>query len=130
MKDEESFFSCENLRKKDSSDFIRDAEILFIVDLVPIDSDFIVLEQRKKVFEERARKFLDLKEEKPSFVCRVYLLNVSNVTFDDSMSKENAFYWIKRYSSDSNFKQDKKFFDIEDGEINDMITIPIKWPVK
>lgn len=87
------------------------------------------MEEKKKQFGERVRRFTDLKEEKPLFVCRVYLLNVSNVTFDDSLNKENAFYWIKRYPSDSNFKQDKKYFDIEDGEINDTVTIPIKWPV-
>lgn len=130
LKDEQSFYSCEKLRKKESTEPLNDSEILFVLDLVPKDAGFEALENKKKSFLQSIKRFADLKEEKPSFVCRVYLLNVSNVTFDDSFNKENAFYWIKRYESDSNFKQDKKFFDIEDGEINDMITIPVKWPVK
>lgn len=129
LKDEDSFINFEKLRTKDSSEPLKEAEILFIMDLVPKDSSLSVLEDKKKKFGERVSRFLDLKDKK-LFICRVYLLNVSNVTFDDSLNKENAFYWIKRYYSDSNFKQDKKYFDLEDGEINDMVSIPIKWPVR
>lgn len=128
LRDEDSFYSCEKLRKKDSTETLKEAEILFIMDLVP--KDYPDITGKKKEFGERVQRYSQLKEEKPSFICRVYLLNISNVTFDDSLNKENAFFWIKRYASDSNFKQDKKFFDLEDGEINDTVTIPIKWPVK
>jgi len=130
LKDEESKYKYEKLRKIDSIVPLNDSEILFVLDLVPKDSSHEVLDNKKKEFITKIKQFLDLKEEKPSFLCRIYLLNVSNVTFDDSLNKENAFYWIKRYDSDTNFKQDKKFFDIEDGEINDTVSIPVKWPVK
>jgi len=129
LKEEDCLFYYEKLRKKDSTETLKESEILFLLDLVPKDLTRNEIEAKKESFINRVKLFTDLKKEKPSFICRVYLLNLSNVTVDDSLNKESAFFWIKRYESDSNFKQDKKFFDIEDGEINDSVNIPIKWPV-
>lgn len=70
---------------------------------------------------------MEIKKQKKTFICRVYLLNISNITYDDD--NREAFYWIKRYDEDVNFKQDKKYFDIEEGEINDSVSMPVKWPV-
>lgn len=130
LNDEDLLFSYEKLRINQSTETLRNAEILFILDLGLKDGDPEKLKQKQKEFKDKVQIFKDLHQEKPSFVCRVYLINLSNVTFDDSMQKENAFYWIKRWETDSNFKQDKKFFDLEDGEINDSVSMLLKWPVK
>jgi hypothetical protein len=130
LKEELCLFKCEKLRKKESTETLKDSEILFLLDIVPKDSPQDVLTAKRKAFEDKMKIFTDLKKEKVVFICRVYLLNISNVTVEDTLNKESAFFWIKRYESDSNFKQDKKFFDIEDGEINDFVSIPVKWPVK
>jgi len=130
LNDEDLLFSYEKLRINQSTETLRNAEILFVLDLAPKDGDLEKLKKKKNEFKEKIQRFKDLQQEKPSFVCRVYLINLSNVTFDDSMQKENAFYWIKRWETDSNFKQDKKFFDLEDGEINDSVSMLLKWPVK
>lgn len=102
------------------------AELLYIMDMVPAD-DLEQLRVKEIKYEESIKIFQ--KSEK-NFICRVYLLNISNVTLDDGLIKENGFYWIKRFDKDENYKQDKKFFDLEDGEINDAVSMPVKWPVK
>jgi hypothetical protein len=99
--------------------------MFYILNMVPADNLERVEKETLK-FKESINNF---KKCDKNFICRVYLLNVSNITLHDGLDKDFGFYWIKRYNKDENFKQDKKFFDLEEGEINDAVSMPVKWPV-
>lgn len=97
--------------------------------MIPVDEDLEKIAAKKNDFKKKVDRFLEIKNKKIAFLCRIYLLNISNITFDDPANKDKAFYWIKRNDFDYAFKQDKKFFDIEEGEINDAVVMSVKWPV-
>ncbi len=62
------------------------------------------------------------------FVCRIYLLNTSNLTLEDP-SIEEAFVWIKRWESDREWRDEKeKYFQIVSGEINQSYPVIVIYP--
>jgi hypothetical protein len=123
LKNTKQLFDSAKLRHKKL--VTNESELLYILNVAPYDNPELL---RKKEIEFNSSMSL-FKSSDKAFICRVYLLNISNITIDDGLIKENGFYWIKRYEKDENYKQDKKFFDLEDGEINDAVSMPIKWPV-
>jgi len=123
LKNTKQLFDSVKLRHKKLP--TNDAELLYILNMAPADN-FELLKKKEKEFNNAMNVF---KSSDKAFICRVYLLNISNITIDDGLIKENGFYWIKRFDKDENYKQDKKFFDLEDGEINDAVSMPVKWPV-
>ena len=122
---DDCLFQSSILRKTEENLYLTESKLIYLFNLVPINSPN--LDNEIKFFQERIDNFMEIKKQKKTFICRVYLLNISNITYDDD--NREAFYWIKRYDEDVNFKQDKKYFDIEEGEINDSVSMPVKWPV-
>lgn len=100
-------------------------EMFYILNIIPAQNKEKI-EKANIEYKNSMNLFRDCDK---NFICRVYLLNVSNITLYDGLDKDFGFYWIKRYNKDENFKQDKKFFDLEEGEINDAVSMPVKWPV-
>lgn len=123
LKTTKQLFDATKLRHKTLP--ANEAELLYILSMAPADN-MEILKKKEKEFNQQMNIF---KKSDKAFICRVYLLNISNITIDDGLIKENGFYWIKRFDKDENYKQDKKFFDLEDGEINDAVSMPVKWPV-
>lgn len=123
LKNTKQLFDATKLRHKTLPS--NEAELLYVLDMAPVDN-LEILRKKEIEFTNTMNIF---KSSDRAFICRVYLLNISNVTLDDGLIKENGFYWIKRFDKDENYKQDKKFFDLEDGEINDAVSMPVKWPV-
>lgn len=89
-------------------------------------------ENKQKVEQE----FISLKRElfslrdiknKNIFVCRIYLLNTSNLHIDDN-SVEQAFVWIRRWDDDREYKDEKKAFQISTGEINQCYSLQVIYP--
>ena len=116
-------FNSVALRHKEKQQNI--GEMFYILNMVPADNQ----EKLQKATNEYLKSMNMFRDCDKNFICRVYLLNVSNITLHDGLDKDFGFYWIKRYNKDENFKQDKKFFDLEEGEINDAVSMPVKWPV-
>ena len=123
LKNMSQLFTSVQLRHVEKQQKI--GEMFYILKMVPDDNPE-KLEKEKMQFYKSINIFKGCDK---NFICRVYLLNVSNITLYDGLDKDFGFYWIKRYNKDDNFKQDKKFFDLEEGEINDAVSMPVKWPV-
>jgi hypothetical protein len=93
----------------------------------------LVKESDKEKVEKTEREFNEFRNdldvyknnEARNFLCRLYLLNTSNLTTDDSA--EEAFVWIKRYDSDTEWK-DERTFSVAIGEINQMYPLLIRYP--
>jgi hypothetical protein len=61
-------------------------------------------------------------------VSRIYLLNISNILFDNLRGKKGICR-IKNFR-DSNQNNCDKEFEMVPGEINEIVTLHLKWPVK
>ena len=87
------------------------------------------IEKIQKNFLHFKKKMLSFKDnsKKCLHACRVYILNTSNLTIDDS-SVEEGFVWIKRYQSDREHKKDKTPFKINSGEVNQLIGLKVIYP--
>ncbi len=82
-------------------------------------------EKEIKVFEKRCEKFE--KSSQIVFICRMYILNISNIFFDNVRGKKGILR-IKNSEPNSQYKCYKEF-DMVPGEINEIITVNLKWPV-
>lgn len=56
-------------------------------------------------------------------------MNISNIISDDLKGKKGIFT-IKKFDKDKYHYKSEKEFDMDPGEINDMVTLQLKWPVK
>lgn len=100
-------------------------ELLYLFKM--IRSDEINHKQEKKDFEKRCEIFKNYSKNGIIFLCRLYLLNISNILFDDLRGKKGMFR-IKNFGNYSQYKSDKEF-DMVPGEINEIVTLNLKWPV-
>lgn len=75
--------------------------------------------------KEFKSKIEDIKNNN-EYICRIYIYNCSNLTSNEGT--ENAYIWIKRYSSDEEFKDNKNPFLILSGEVNKVYSLNLLWP--
>lgn len=84
------------------------------------------LEEEFETFKEELFSLREVKN-KNLFVCRIYLLNTSNLHVDDN-TVEQAYVWIRRWEGDREWKDEKKAFQVSTGEINQCYSMMVQYP--
>lgn len=87
-----------------------------------------LIKEVEESFNISSLKFKEFNKKKNCiFICRVYILNVSNLKTSDS-NIEDAFVWIKRFKDDREYKDSKRPFKVNTGEINCAYSLEVIWP--
>lgn len=119
-------FKTEKLRIKENNNISEDSEILYLFKI--IKSDEKALRDERRDFEKICQIFKNYSKIGITLICRIYLLNISNILFDNIKGKKGIFR-VKNFSDHNKYKSEKEF-DILPGEINEIVTLHLKWPVK
>lgn len=119
-------FKFEKMRLTKSNKISENAELLYLFKLIKekdpnLDNEILEFKKQVNVYKKIAQG-------KKDFICRIYFLNISNTMLDQTKN-QLGFISIKRFPRDENFISDYKKFDIEHGEINDVVCLNLKWPV-
>lgn len=89
-------------------------------EILKVEEEFTKIQKELSAYKEQKHKCF--------FICRIYLLNTSNLTIEDS-TVEEAFVWIKRWESDREWKDEKeKYFQVSSGEINQCYPLQVIYP--
>jgi len=120
-------FKCEKLIKTKVNTIMKNCELLYLFKLIP--SDNYKVEEEIQSFEREVSMFINLNKNRHNFICRIYLINLSNLLLDDLKGKKGLFR-IKRYDKDIDYYKTEKEFDMDQGEINDVVELQLKWPVR
>lgn len=100
--------------------------IRFIINLCKV-SEAEEFEKKLKEFED-AKEIVENVKRTSAYSFRLYLLNASKLTPDDS-DLTQAYVWIKRHANDVEHRLIKRSFDIINGEMNLVVVTHIFWPV-
>jgi len=91
------------------------------------DPNYREVQDQFKQTQDEITEFRD-KKEKCLFACRVYILNTSNLTLEDTIIEE-GFVWIKRWQNDREWNDEKEnYFKIMSGEINQIYPLVVIYP--
>jgi hypothetical protein len=90
-------------------------------------ADLQVLQDKEEEEFERMKSIINKAKNESGYICRLYILNTSNLHIDDC-SVEEAFVWIKRYPEDREWKDDKNPFSVNTGEVNQAYFIKVIYP--
>jgi hypothetical protein len=127
-------FKSVELRKISNSstlnNYIKKPELNFIIDIVKQESfSNSLFEERKYIFEETIKEFLDIEKSGEMFVARISIKNLTNINFEQDLKNKRGYIDIISYPGGSSLIDIKHFFDFSE-DINKTFTIfDLKWPV-
>lgn len=123
---EKSLFKYVKLRINEKLKFYESSELLFIYKMIKYSENDIKAEIKE--FEEKCSLFKNYSSKSTYLICRIYLLNISNIIIDDLRGKKGILK-IKNQNGFSQYESDQEF-DLVPGEINQIVVLHLKWPVK
>ena len=105
----------------------------FLLQKTDYNSDIYkhLLEERKKIFEETIKEFMDIKEkEKGEFRARISIINLTNINIEEDLRNKRGYIVITSYPGGNSLIDNKESFNLDEGCVEKTFFLELKWPVK
>jgi hypothetical protein len=130
-------FSSVELRKISNNstinNYYKKAELNYIIDIIKEEHySNNLIEERKNIFEETIKEFLDIEKSGGTFLAKISILNLTNINFEKDLKNKRGYINIISFPDYSNLidaNDAKHLFEFSKDINKTYIIKDLKWPV-